>query len=59
MNKRFCIFADTYHVISLMTKQKQYFPPECEYEETIVSGLICTSPEEGGLEGIDYEDLVI
>ena len=43
-----------------MGKRLQYIQPECDLELNFrLSVLFCTSPEEGGLEGIEYEDLVI
>lgn len=43
-----------------MTKRttENYLPPECEYEVTSPVDFICTSPETGGLEEVEYEDWV-
>lgn len=43
-----------------MTKlTNSYAPPRCDYDEAFRVDLLCTSPEAGGLEGIEYEDWVI
>ena len=42
-----------------MIKLKHYLSPECEYEEALYTGLLCESPEIGGLEGVEYDDWVI
>ena len=43
-----------------MDKYLHYIQPECDLElDYRLYGLLCTSPEEGGLEGVEYEDLVI
>ena len=40
-------------------KIPQYAPPVAEELPVLLAGLLCTSPELGENEGIDYEDLVI
>ena len=42
-----------------MITTKPYLSPKCEFEETLQEDIICTSPEEGGLEGVNDEDWVI
>jgi hypothetical protein len=43
-----------------MDKRLNYFQPKCALELNYhLYGLLCTSPEEGGLEGVEYEDLVL
>ncbi len=39
-----------------MIKRKHYLSPECEYEDTISEGILCESPETGGLEDVEYDD---
>ena len=43
----------------IMTKTTiSYAPPRCEYDESALMDLLCTSPEDGGLEDIGYEDWI-
>ena len=43
-----------------MKKRLHYIQPESDLElDYRLYCLVCTSPEEGGLEGVEYEDLVI
>ena len=42
-----------------MIKRKYYFSPECEFEDAIPGGILCESPETGGLEDVGYDDWVI
>ena len=55
----FCTFAFIQYRRPNMRIERLYLPPECEYEVTSPEELICTSPTEGGLEGITEEDWVI
>ena len=41
-----------------MIKRNHYLSPECELDGAIFIELICTSPTEGGLEDIGYEDWI-
>ena len=54
-----CIFAPI--TISRQMKKKSilYFAPQSEWSILDNMELICTSPAEGGLEGIGEEDLTI
>ena len=37
----------------------KYLSPDCEPLVAIRTDLLCESPADGGLEDVDYEDLVI
>ena len=43
----------------ILTKTSYYNAPDCVTIQSITGSIICTSPELGENEGIDYEDLVI
>ena len=41
-------------------KRLPYIPPDCYMElDYCLFGLLCESPEAGGLEDVEYEDWVI
>ena len=43
----------------ILTKTSYYNAPDCVVFQSIMDFILCTSPEDGGLEGVEYEDLVI
>ncbi len=59
VNHIFCTFAFIQYRRSNMRIEKHYMRPECEFEVTSPEGLICASPETGGLEDVGYDDWVI
>ena len=43
----------------ILTKTSYYNAPDCVVTQSIMDSILCASPEDGGLEGVEYEDLVI
>ena len=59
VNHIFYTFAFIQYRRPNMRIERHYLRPECEYEVTSPVDFICTSPTEGGLEGVTEEDWVI
>lgn len=47
------------YIVFMVIKDSTYHAPACVIDYCLTGSIICTSPEDGALEGIDYEDLVI
>lgn len=43
----------------MTNERKRYQVPECEYDVAILKEMFCSSPVDGGLEGVGEEDWVL
>ena len=45
-------------IFPYMKQERRYEPPQCAVEAVQATELLCTSPKEGGIEDVGYEDWV-
>ena len=56
------LYSAPFTIFAILTMQRSmmmkitYSAPECEYIASLWADLLCTSPDNGGVEGIGYED---